>query len=304
MRALKLLFLIIALAMPVAEAWAAEKVVGVIMSADIPFFKEIHRAFSEEMSQRGIKVEMLVQTPSPETVSWSNAARKLVAVNADVIVTYGAPVTAAAIAEASGIPVIFAGVFDPESAGVSGKKNVTGVSSKVPLIGIIKMLKEIAPFTKLGIVYNEGEKDTAKQAAEVEGLGGKFSFQPVKINVRRYGDAAKIKDIDALFITTSCAAQQCTDDVIGAARKLKIPTAAAMGGAEERGVILTVTADAKEQGREAAEILAKVLAGEKPASVPIRLPKKVNMVINLKEASALDIKVPFDLMSAATRVIK
>ncbi|MDP2166765.1 MAG: ABC transporter substrate binding protein [Thermodesulfovibrionales bacterium] len=288
-----------------SPASAAEKTVGVILSADTPFYKDIHRAFTEELAKRGIKVKMLVQTPSPETVSWINAARKLVAIDVDVIVTYGDPVTAAAISETSSIPVIFAGVFDLDSVGMKGRKNVSGISSKVPLIGIIKIMKDITNFGKLGIVYSSIEKATVRQAEEIEGYGGKLGYAAVKFNVRRLGDADKIRDVDALFITTSCIAQQCTDDVIGAARKQKIPTATAVGGSEESGMVLTISADPAGQGREAAEMLARVIAGESPSAIPVvGQPKKVDMVINLKEATSIGVKVPFDILTSATRVIK
>ena len=286
------------------SSYAAEKTIGVVLSADVPFYREIHKALTEELSKSGIKAEILLQTPSPETVAWSNAVRKLIAVNVDAIVTYGAPVTIAAVSEPTNIPIVFAGVFDPEDIGVLRKKNATGVSSKVALAGLIKIFKEIANFQALGIVYNSAEKDTVDQAEEVEGLGGKFGYKAVKFNVRKIGDASRITDVDALFITTSCAAQQCAADVLGTARRHKLPTATAISGSEERGVVLTISADPHEQGREAADILIKIMSGKKPSELPIRPAKKVNMVINLKEATELGLKVPFDILSSATRVIK
>jgi len=94
------------------------------------------------------------------------------------------------------------------------------------------------------------------------------------------------------------------DDIVKIARKQKIPTATLLGGGEERGIILSLYADPEEQGKEAANILASIIKGETPASIPIRSPKKIQLVINLKEATALDIKVPFDILSSATSVIK
>ncbi len=299
----RLLFALLLSALPV-YALAAEKTVGVILTGDTPYYRAIHKAFTEELQKRGIKAQVLLQSPAPETVAWMNAVRKLVAVDVDYIVTYGGPVTAAAVSETSSIPVIYAGVFDPEALGITLKKNATGISSKVSLIGVVKMLKDMVPFERLGIVYNETEKDTVKQAGEIEALGGKFGFKPVRVSIKKFGDAVKIKDVDALMMTTSCAAVICADDVVGACRRQKIPTASAIGGAEERGVILTVSADPSEQGREAAEMLAQALAGAKPFSIPARATKKVDVVINLKEATELGVKVPIDVLTSATRVIK
>lgn len=288
----------------VARGGAAEKTVGVILTADTPFFRDAHKAFTDELKAKGIKVELLVQTPSPEIVAWSNAARKLVAVGVDVIVVYGSSVALAVLQETNSIPIVFAGVFDPEASGLTGKKNVTGISSKVPITSIIKILKDSSGFDRLGIIYSDIEKDSVKQASEVESMSARYSFKAVRFNIRKFGDASKIKDVDALYLTTSCSAQHCADDILGVAKKLKLPSASAVSGSEDRGVIITVSADPKEQGREAADILIKLLEGGKPSAIPHKSPKKINLIINIKEANDIGLKIPFDVLSSATKVIK
>jgi putative ABC transport system substrate-binding protein len=44
--------------------------------------------------------------------------------------------------------------------------------------------------------------------------------------------------------------------------------------------------------------------GEKPSSIPIEQAKKIDLIINLKEANDMGLKVPFDLLTSATKVIK
>lgn len=285
---------------------AKGEIVGVILTGDTPFYRNINKAFVSELSKAGLagkSVEVLTQTPAPNEMAWVNAARKLVAVGADVIVTYGAPATLAALKETSDIPVVYAGVYKPEALGVL-KRNSTGISSTIPVAGVIKNLKGISDFRTLGVVLNSAEKDTVLQAEEIGKVEGQFGFKSVQFNVRRFGDAAKISDVDAIFVTTSCSAQQCMDDIAGVARKLKLPTATIAGGGEESGIIITVSVMAEEQGAVAAEYAARILKGEKPAQIPVGQPKKIEMVINLKEASQLGIKVPIDILTAATRIIK
>ena len=74
-------------------------------------------------------------------MSWTNSARKLVAVGSDVIVCYGAPATLAVMSETSDIPIVFAGVYDPQAIGITGK-NITGVSSKVSVATLDQEFKE------------------------------------------------------------------------------------------------------------------------------------------------------------------
>lgn len=49
---------------------------------------------------------------------------------------------------------------------------------------------------------------------------------------------------------------------------------------------------------------AQLLRGESPASIPPEFPKLVELVLNLKEANALGIKVSMDLITDATKVVK
>lgn len=290
----------------VSPAHAADKMIGVIMTGGIAYYKDLHKAFVDELKDQGFgpgKAEIAVQTPATEQMSWVNAARKLVAIGSDVIIAYGAPAALAVLSETSDIPVVFAGVYDPAGVGVKGK-NVTGVNSKVPVAGLLKNFKAMADFKKLGVIYNEDEKDTVLQANEVKGLEGTFGFQSTRFSFSRADDAAKISGVDALFLTTGCAAMHCVTNIIGVAHKQKIATATTIGGGEERGILLTITANPDEQGQEAAKLAASVLKGTNPSSLPVVQPKKIDFIINLKEATAMGLKVPIDLLTSATRVIK
>ncbi len=288
-------------------ASAGEKIIGVVMSGKIKYYKDIHKGFVNEMDRSGIlakeNIQIIVQKPAPDVMSWTNAIRKLVTYDANIIVTYGAPVTLTASKEASGTPIVFAGVYDPKAINIT-KQNVTGISSKVPISTILKNLKSISNFSKLGIIYNKTEKDTVAQAEDVKKLESKLGFTSTLFNIRRRGDESKIKGVDALYMTTSCAAMYCVNNIVGVARRAKIPTATTIGGGEDIGVMLTIAADPAEQGKKAAQMVVKILKGSKPSSIPIEQPKKVYMVVNLKEAKAMGHKIPFGILTSATKVIK
>ena len=183
-------------------------------------------------------------------------------------------------------------------------KNAAGVSSKVPVASLVKNLRSISNFATLGIVYSDSEKDTVLQANDVKQLEASFGYKSIRFNVKKADDVAKIANVDALFLTTGCAAMHCVSNIIGTARKAKIPTGTTIGGGEGSGIILTLSANPQEQGREAAKIAARVLKGAKPASIPLEPPKKIDLIINLKEATDMGLKIPFDLLTTATRVIK
>jgi putative ABC transport system substrate-binding protein len=252
------------------------------------------------------KVDTLLQMPAPDPLSWTNAVRKLVVADVNVLVTYGAAAAVSAIKETKSVPIVYAGVYDPAGVGVSAR-NITGIGSKIPLTSLIKYAKKLAPFTRLAVVYNELEPDSVKQVEELAALEGQHGFKTVKMAVKRVDDAKALTfagKADVLLISVSSVANEALDEIVKAAHGSKIPTLSQLGGSAERGVILTLSPSAAEQGEAAARITAKLLNGESPASIAPEVPRLVELVLNLKEAGNLGLKPPLDLVSDATRVIK
>ncbi len=292
-----------------ATAFAADKTVGVVMSGNIGYYQDVHRAFVGALAKEGYdyrKVDTLLQMPSPDPLSWTNSIRKLVVAEVNVLVTYGAPASLAAIRETKSIPNVFAGVYDPVAIGVSAR-NVTGISSKVPMTSLLKYLKKLMPFTRLAIVYNEQEPDSVRQAEELAQLESQYGFQTVKMPVKKPEDAKKLVfagKADAVLISVSSAVNEALDAVVKNAHAAKVPTISQLGGTSEHGVILSLAPSATEQGEAAARLVARLLRGENATGIPAETPKLVELVLNLKEAGTMGIKVPFDLITDATKVIK
>jgi len=290
-------------------AAAADKTVGVIMSGNIAFYQEVHKAFVRALARDGFdhrNVNTLLQMPSADPLSWTNAARKFTATEVDVLVIYGAPAALAAIKETRSIPIVFAGVYDPVAIGVSGR-NVSGISSKVPMTSLLKYLKKISAFTRLAIVYNELELDSVRQLKELQQLERQYGFETVKMAMKRPEDARRLVfagKADAVLISVSAAANEAIDTIVKNAHEAGIPTASQTGGTAEKGVILTLAPSALEQGEAAARLTARMLRGESPGDATIEVPRLVELVLNLKEAGLLGIKVPSDLLTDATKVIK
>jgi putative ABC transport system substrate-binding protein len=292
-----------------SAASAAEKTVGVIMSGNLAYYQEVHKAFAGALSKEGFdhrKVDTPLQMPSPDPLSWTNAARKLAVAEVNLLVTYGAPAAVSAIKETKTIPIVYAAVYDPTAVGVSAR-NITGISCKVPMTSLLKYLRKMMPFTKLAVVYNELEPDSLRQAEELTQLEAQYGFQSVRMPVKKPDDARKLVfagKADAVFISSSSAANEALDAIVKAAHGAKVPTVSQTGGAGDKGVILSLTPSASEQGEAAGRMAARMLKGDSPASIPAEVPKLVELVLNLKEANTLGIKVPMDLITDATKVIK
>lgn len=305
----RLFWILITTGLIVPTAEAAERTIGVVMSGNIRYYQEVHKAFVKAMAREGFgypKVNTILQMPAPDTISWANAARKLIAADVDMIVTYGAGASLAAIYETKRIPIVFAGVYDPLAIDVVAK-NAAGMSSKVPMVSLLKYFKKLKPFTKLAVIYNEMEPDSLRQLDELKQLETQHGFQIVKMPIKRPDDAKKLVfsgKADAVLVTTSSVALEALDSIVKLAREARIPTACSMSNTAELGAVLSLGPSAVEQGEAAARIAVRILRGENPVGILLDVPRMIELVVNFKEAEAVGIKVSMDIINDATKVIR
>jgi len=296
---LLIIFLLFVLGIPCKSASA--KSIGVLMTGDIPYYQEIHKVFLDSLNQPDVKI--VLQKPVPDPMSWANAARKLTTIGSDIIVSYGAPATLTMMKTTSEIPIVFAGVYDPESMMMTGK-NATGISSTVSIDSILKNFSGISGMKKLGVILNKSEKDTILQTKEIKKGEASYGYGSVLFSITTKVNKDKMTGIDALLFTTCSSGMLKINDIIDVARSSKIPTASIIGGGEDKGVVLTISASPDEQGKELAGIVNKILGGSNPSEIPLIKPTKMEIIINIKEANSMGIEIPGDIKSLATKVIE
>lgn len=284
---------------------ARAETVGVIITANVPYFQDMHDALAARLSREGYgdRVKFLIQRPFPDPVSWKNAARKLVAADVDIIVTYGSSATLAAVKEGAGKPVIFAGVYEPM---VPGRKNkCTGMYYKAPISSVLRYLKATTTIKTMGVLYSSFEDESVRQFSEISSLSAKFGFRVQGFDMRKTADTAAIlsqNDADALFLTTSSLINTAFPAIIAMARNLKLPTGSLVTHGDAIPLIALV-ADAKEQGQGAADKLIAIINGKPCESIPTSAGKDIELIFNMNEARELGIRIPVDLVTEATRLI-
>lgn len=292
----------------VAANGYAVKRVGVIMTGDIPYYQAIHETFAAELNRRFAgedKIEIILQRPFPNPISWSNAARKLIAFDVDLIVTYGSPATQAVIHEKSSIPLIYVGLYDPDQAALAGQ-NAAGCGFKVPLSSIVRYFKGLKAVNSLGIICSGVEEDSVRQYETMKTVAEQLSIKTLKMDVRSRADLdnLKLKNQDAVFITGSALTHLWLDDILAILKKEQVPTADIFPDDLAAGVLMTLFQPSPAQGQMAAEMAARILRGEKPESLVSHVFRDTELVFNLLEARQLGITFPIHLLIEATRVIQ
>ena len=286
----------------------AEKRVGVIMTGDIPYYGAIHEVFRSELDKRFAgdeKIEIVLQRPFPDSISWSNAARKLIAFDVDLIVTYGAPATHAVIHEKSRIPLVYTGFYEPGEVALDSKY-VTGCGFKVPLSSLLRYFKRLKTVNTLGIIFSSLEEDSVRQYETMARLAGQQDIIVEKINIRSQADLDKLRSIksDAVFITGSSLAHLWLDDIVAILEKDQVPVADIFPDNDEVGVLMALYQPSHAQGEIAAEMAWQILSGTKPADLATHTFRDTELVFNLIEAKRLGLNFPIQLLIEATRVIE
>jgi putative ABC transport system substrate-binding protein len=286
----------------------AEKRIGVIMTGDIPYYGAIHEIFISELEKRFAgdeKIEIVLQRPFPDPISWSNAARKLIAFDVDLIVTYGAPVTHAVIHEKSRIPLVYAGFYEPEEV-VLDSKYVTGCGFKVPLSSLLRYFKRLKTVNTLGIIFSSLEEDSVRQYETMARFAEQQDIIVKKINILSQADLDRLRTLksDAVFITGSSLAHLWLEDIVAILEKDQVPVADIFPDINEAGVLMALYQPSHAQGEIAAEMAWQVLSGTKPADLATHTFRDTELVFNLIEAKRLGINFPIQLLIEATRVIE
>jgi len=92
--------------------------------------------------------------------------------------------------------------------------------------------------------------------------------------------------------------------VIELAARNRLPTIYALRAAAIEGGLLSYGVDLPDLFRQSATYADRILRGEKPANLPVQLPTKFELVINMKTAKALGLTVPPSLLARADEVIE
>ncbi len=287
---------------------AAGKLIAVILSSDQPRYREAHRAFVKSLAARGYPpstTEIMLQTPNPDQLSWSNTIRKFNAYRPDLIVAFGAPAAATAMKESDGIPVVSADIYAAEQPA----KGTCGVSSRVPMITLLKSLQDIRPYRRIGIIYTSRETGSQRQRDDIRKLALQLGVSVSEVNAAttatlETGLTALIERSDVIIATESSIVCRNFDRIITRTRSHNIPVAATMPDSAEKGALVSLEISPQEQGHLAAEIAVRLMEGASADHLSLLTPRHVDLIVNMRTARELGLTLPFSVLGNATRVIK
>jgi len=299
--------------------------IGVLMSYDEndPVAEARVSAFTQALAGLGWTVGRNVQMDLRGAGDDANRmrafAQELVGLQPDIIVTNGVPATAALQRETRTIPIVFASMVDPVASGIVPRLdrpsgNVTGFGMIEATLGgkWLELLSEIAPGLKrVAIMFNPNlPAPVSVYMPAIETAARSLKVEPIITPVHSDVDietaimALGREPGGGLVVLPDAFTTAHRVPIIFAAARNKVPAVYWLSVFARDGGLLSYGNDPVDTWRRAASYVDRILRGAKPSELPVQLPTKFEMVLNLKTAKALGLAIPPSIMLRADEVIE
>jgi len=245
-------------------------------------------------------------------------AAELVRARVDVIVTSGEPAALAAQQATRTIPIVVTQMgIDPVKAGLvtslgRPEANITGLATLSDDLWEkrLGLLKQVAPkVSRLGVLRNPSNPGNAGCVDQIRVAAG-LRFQVLALDVRDAGAleqafASMTKEhVDALAICWDTFLLGRAAAIADFALKTRLPTLTPLKEYVEAGCLLSMGLSLPAHKRRTAYYVDKTLKGTKPADLPVEQAAQFDLVVNLKTAKALGLKLPDQLLLVATEIVQ
>jgi len=247
-------------------------------------------------------------------------AAELIGLAPEVIITETAAATRAVQLETQSIPIIVTGAGDVAANGVKHpahpESNITRITNLYASIGArwLELLKEAAPAVqRVALVRREiasgGPGGTFTYIPSIEGAARVMAVQVIDtpcrnaLDIVRAIDAFAAKPSGGLMVLPHFPLAADRETILQLAVQHRLPVISGLRQFAVEGGLMTYGAVNADLWRLAASFVDRILRGAKVAELPVELPTKFPLVINLKAAKAIGLAIPESLLLRADEVI-
>jgi putative ABC transport system substrate-binding protein len=309
-----------------ARAQQTERVrrIGVLMLGDEtdPDQRARVAALRQELEKlgwiegRNVRIDDRFAATNREQI-WSHS-EELVGQTPDAIVANGTPVLEILQKQTGVVPIVFIGVSDPVRAGFVPSLarpggNITGFANFEYAIGgkWLELLKEIAPeINRAAVLMHRDDAAWSRYLEAIRALAPSLGVQLTSIFL---GDPGETKGaVEAfghepnggLIVINNARAMSQRGLIAALAARHRLPAVYPALVYATSGGLMSYGIDPIDPYRRAASYVDRILRGEKAGEMPVQLPTKYELAINLKTAKALGLAVPPTLLARADEVIE
>jgi ABC-type uncharacterized transport system substrate-binding protein len=292
------------------------------LSSDDPEVKVRLDAFISALQENGWEegrsIILDIRHGDGSTNRIQTEAANLVRSKPDVILASGTQAATALRRMTRELPIVFVNVVGPVEGGLVTSlarptENVTGFTN-VEIVTTGKwfeLLKEVAPhISRVLLLFRSNTPETTLRLPTVEKVAASFGMTIKLANVTDHAGIVRAiegigQDSDTgMVVMPSPVTAVHRGTIITMAADRHIPAVYPYRYFVADGGLLAYGVDIRDQFRQAAFYINRILQGAKPSDLPVQQPSKFELVINLKTAKALNLSVPPTLLTQADEVIE
>jgi putative tryptophan/tyrosine transport system substrate-binding protein len=229
------------------------------------------------------------------------------------------PATLAAKAATTTIPVVFVTATDPVAAGLVASLNrpggnLTGVAALALELGPkqLELLREVVPTaTVIALLVNPASRVLAEtQSSDLQATARVLGLQLHVLHARAASDFDAVfatlgqLRVGGLVIGGEALFTGGSEQLAALALRHAMPAIYQFREFAAAGGLMSYGANLNDAHRLAGVYTGRILAGQKPADLPVQQSTKLELTINLKTAKALGLEVPATVLARADEVIE
>jgi len=304
-----------------AQQPASPRRVGVLLvnfSPDSTEAQAFRQGLTDAGYAEGHDIVIVWRTASGDYRRVPELVEDLVQAKLDVIAVDTTLAAQALKRATSTIPIVLAAVADPLGSGlvtslVHPAGNVTGLSSMRAELNAkrLQLFKEAIPsLTRVAVLWNPDTPPHAKMIEDLKAVAPSMLIELSFVAVRTAQDigpaftAVSRAHAQALYLLPDPVFNTHRRTILKLAAKARLPTIYSGRQYADAGGLMSYGANYADQWRLAAGYVDKILKGAQPGDLPIEQPTKIELVVNLKAAKALDITIPEAILLRADEVIR
>jgi putative ABC transport system substrate-binding protein len=276
------------------------------------------RGIQDGLKARGVDALIDFQNANGDVNTASQIANKFKSDKVTVAVGIGTPVAVALANTIKDAPVVFSVITDPVGAKLvstlaHGEGNVTGMSDAIPTADHIALFKRIANIKTLGYIYTSSEANSISALALVEQAckeqGIELITQAINTSADlRQASEAIVNRVDGVYLTTDNTVYSAFPALIQVFNAGKKPIFSGdVTGALNGGCMIASGFNYYKAGIATGNMVADILAGKKPADIPVKFltdPSESDMLFDLDAAQNCGITIPEEYLSQANYIFQ
>lgn len=288
--------------------------IGILQFADAPVPKTIIASVLDNLKKKGFSennLEILYpESPASDRAKTAALVDYFSREKVDLMLVTNSIGAQIAFEKEKEIPVVFAAVVKPAALGiikdyVSSGNNFTGVEFTVPLGKTLELVKSGFPSLKImGVLYSRNEPSPVL-FEELKTKGPDFGFRTIGRQSSKddFEEAVKYlagQNVDFIYLLPDPTLVPYIKQLKQFADKAGLPV---IGNTIDEEYLMSLVADLEETGFLAADLIVKILNGNKPAVLSVQMPQKFMLTVNEEEAARKGIVLPDWLSHIADRIV-